>query len=104
MPEKRFAHPLRLLYSSHVKLHIRVSPNAKQSAVLGWEAHPLYGKVLRLKIAAPPIDGAANKAVIALLAQELRCPKSQLTIDKGGSSREKTVIVPDSLILPNAWH
>jgi uncharacterized protein (TIGR00251 family) len=86
-----------------VKLHIRVSPNAKQSAVLGWEAHPIYGRVLRLRIAAPPIDGAANKAVIALLAKELRCPQSQLAIDKGSSSREKTVIVPDALIFPPEW-
>jgi len=89
---------------SAVKLHIRVSPNAKQSAVIGWEAHPLHDKVLRLRIAAPPVDGAANKAVIELLAQALRCSKSQISLDKGTSSREKTVIVPDGLMFPAEWH
>lgn len=83
-----------------MKLHVRVSPNAKQHAVLGWEDHPLYGRILRLRIAAPPVDGAANKAVIELLAQTLRCPKSQISIEKGASSREKTVIVPDDVVLP----
>lgn len=87
-----------------MKLHVRVSPNAKQHAVIGWEDHPLRGKVLRLRIAAPPVDGAANKAVIELLAQALQCSRSQLSIDKGSSSREKTVIVPDGMIFPTEWH
>lgn len=86
-----------------MKLHVRVSPNAKQHAVIGWEAHPLYGKVLRLRIAAPPVDGAANKDVIELLAKELHCPKSQLSIEKGTSSREKTVIVPEGVVFPIDW-
>ncbi len=87
-----------------MKLHVRVNPNAKQHAVIGWEDHPLHGKVLRLRIAAPPVDGAANKAVIELLAQALQCSRSQLSIDKGSSSREKTVIVPDGLVFPTEWH
>ncbi len=87
-----------------MKLHVRVSPNAKQHAVIGWEDHPLHGKVLRLRIAAPPVDGAANKAVIELLAQALQCSRSQLSIDKGSSSREKTVIVPDGSVFPTEWH
>lgn len=103
MRQKSIARNPQLLYCPHVKLHIRVSPNAKQSAVIGWEDHPLHGKVLRLRIAASPVDGAANKAVIALLAKELHCPKSQLAIDKNNSSREKTVIVPDALIFPTKW-
>jgi hypothetical protein len=89
--------------TKRVKFHVRVTPNAKQHAVIGWESHPLHGKILRLRIAAPPIDGAANKALIELLAKELRCSKSQLSVDKGGNSREKTIIAPDNLILPINW-
>ena len=86
-----------------VKLHIHVCPNAKHSAVIGWQSHAIRGRILRLKIAAPPIDGAANQEVIALLARELRCPKSRLSLDQGGSSREKTIVLPDDMVLPAHW-
>lgn len=86
-----------------MKLHIRVSPNAKQSSVLGWEPHPLYGKVLRLRIAAPPTDGKANEAIIAFMAKTLGLSKSSITLDKGSSSRDKTLLTPDDCPLPEEW-
>lgn len=86
-----------------MKLHIRVCPNAKQSAIIGWESHAIHSRILRLRIAAPPIDGAANQAVIALLARELRCPKSRVSLDKGSGSREKTIILPDDVVFPTTW-
>jgi uncharacterized protein (TIGR00251 family) len=86
-----------------MKLHIRVSPNAKQSAIVGWESHPLHGKILRLRIAAPPADGKANDAIVAFIAKTLGLAKSSVILDKGTTSREKTLILPDHCTLPEQW-
>ena len=51
------------------------------------------GDVLRVRVTAPPADGAANEGVIALLAKKLGVPKSSITIASGGSSRTKLVDV-----------
>lgn len=49
--------------------------------------------VLRVKVKAAPVDGAANEALIALLAERLHVSKSAVTIAHGGSSRNKLVAV-----------
>jgi uncharacterized protein (TIGR00251 family) len=85
------------------KLHIRVTPNARQSAIQGWEAHPLHGRVLRVRIAAPPAEGKANQEVVAFLAKVLGVGKSHVSLDKGSTSREKTLLVPDVCDWPAAW-
>ena len=52
-----------------------------------------HGGMLRVKVTAPPVDGAANEALIKLLAGKLGCARSQVTIVRGVSSREKVVRV-----------
>ena len=49
--------------------------------------------MLRIRVTAPPVDGQANAAAIALLAQALDVAKSEIRLVKGASSREKTLAV-----------
>ncbi|MFT4175783.1 MAG: DUF167 domain-containing protein [Luteolibacter sp.] len=83
-----------------MKLHIRATPNARTSEIIGWETDPLIGPVLKIRIAAPPVDGQANAALREFLAKSLGLPKSRISLDKGGSSRIKTFILPDDTPLP----
>lgn len=72
-----------------MKLAIKATPNAKKSEILGWENDPIAGKVLKVKIAAPPVEGKANKAIIAFLADQFGLPKSKVTLLKGETGRIK---------------
>lgn len=78
-------------------LRIKATPNAKQNEIMGWETDPLVGKVLRIRIQSPPIDGKANKALTAFLAKSLKLSKSQVRLTKGSTSRIKTFEIPDGL-------
>jgi uncharacterized protein (TIGR00251 family) len=69
-----------------VTLSLRVVPRAKRSAIDG-----VVEGALRLRIAAPPVEGAANKAVIAYLAAVLGVPKRDISLLSGGQSRQKVL-------------
>ena len=66
-------------------ISVRVIPRSSKNS-LAWE----QGK-LKVRLTSPPIDGAANEALVALLAEELGLPKRQITIVRGASGRQKTV-------------
>lgn len=79
-----------------MKLALKVTPGARKSEILGWEDdYPGIGRVLRLRIAAPPIDGKANKEIAAFLAKSLGLPKSAVRLAHGASGRIKLVELPD---------
>lgn len=67
---------------------IRVVPRAGQSRVSG-----VRDGALLVYLAAPPVDGAANAELIAVLAGALRVPKRSVTIVRGDTSRRKTLLV-----------
>lgn len=69
-----------------MKLTIHVKPNARHEKV---EAQP--DGSLKLHVNAPPQEGRANDAVIALLAKHFKVPKSRITVLHGTSSRTKVV-------------
>jgi hypothetical protein len=69
-----------------VVFSLHVQPRAKRSEVAG-----LHGAALKLKIAAPAVGGAANRAVAEFLAEALRVSRSAVQILAGEKSREKTV-------------
>ena len=71
-----------------VELWLRVYPNAARNELAGFSEG-----VLRVKVAAPPVKGKANKELIAFLAQKLGLSKGDLTILKGHSSRNKLVSI-----------
>ncbi|MEZ5919107.1 MAG: DUF167 domain-containing protein [Alphaproteobacteria bacterium] len=71
-------------------LHVCVTPKAKAERIKKETAEdgtPLY----KIYVTAPPEDGKANKAMIALLAKTLGIPKSALKITRGLTSRDKTI-------------
>jgi len=69
-------------------LTIQVQPKAKRNEVLGFE-----DGILRLKIAALPIEGKANKELISFLSKTLGINKSSITIDRGHTSKVKIVTI-----------
>jgi len=73
--------------ASGVTVDLRVQPRARRAVI---EA---IGGALKVQVTAPPEDGRANAAVIALLAEAWRLPKSSFDVVKGQASRAKTVRV-----------
>jgi uncharacterized protein (TIGR00251 family) len=71
-----------------LKFNIYVQPRSSRNHVVG-----LHGDALKVKIKAPPVEGAANKMCIVVLAKALRVPKSAIEIVSGQASRTKRVKV-----------
>ncbi len=72
-----------------VSVRLRVSPGARKSCVVGY-----YGETaLRIKVAAPPVDGRANAEVEGFLAEVLGVARSRVSVVKGASSRDKVIFV-----------
>lgn len=69
-------------------LALHVQPGAKRSEVAG-----LHGDRLKVRIAAPALDGRANEAVVAFVAEALGVPKRSVRIASGERSRDKVVAV-----------
>ena len=67
-----------------MRLAVRVTPKGGRDGVDGWALDPEGRPYLRVRVSAPPSDGAANAAVVALLAKTLKRPKSALRIDPTG--------------------
>jgi len=65
-----------------------VQPRARRNAITGE-----VGDALKLALTAPPIDGRANEACIAFLAELLNVPRSSVTIAAGHTTRNKLVRV-----------
>ncbi len=68
-----------------MRLNVRVIPRSSKNT-LEWQQG-----TLKARLAAPPVDGAANEALIALLAERLGLPKRNVMIVHGSTSRQKTV-------------
>jgi uncharacterized protein (TIGR00251 family) len=76
-------------------LAIHIQPGAKRSQVAG-----LHGEALKIRIAAPPLEGRANAALEAFIADALGLAKSKVSVVKGLQSREKLVAVNDAAAVP----
>ena len=71
-----------------VTLAVRVTPHARKNEIVG-----LVGEAIKVKLAAPPVEGAANAALCAFLAEQLGVRKSAVTLVAGQTSRHKVVRV-----------
>ncbi|HEX9883719.1 MAG TPA: DUF167 domain-containing protein [Desulfobaccales bacterium] len=69
-------------------LRLTVAPGARRTEVVG-----LQGDRLKVRLAAPPEKGAANRELIAFLARELKIPKGSIKLTLGAQSRSKVVEV-----------
>ena len=68
---------------------VKLTPGAGRDAVDGWMRDVAGRLVLRVRVAAAPVDGEANEALTALLAKALRRPKGDITIASGEGARLK---------------
>ncbi len=73
-----------------VTLHIKAQPSASRSEFAGR-----YGEeAVKVRLAAPAVDGAANKELIKFLSKQFKVPKSAITFTSGETSKIKTVTFP----------
>ena len=73
-----------------MRLEVRVQPRAARTEIAG-----AHGGALRVRLQAPPVDGAANEALVAFLAEELGVGRRHVRIVAGAASRTKTVEIDD---------
>ncbi len=76
------------LINSTVIVKVRVRPKAARSAILGE-----HDGALKVAVTAVPEKGKANKAVVEVLSEALRIPKSNIDLVAGASSRDKTFAI-----------
>ena len=67
-----------------LEVHLHVQPRARRSEISG-----IYNRALKVKVAAPPVDDAANRAIINFFAALLDIPKSSISIPTGSKSKNK---------------
>ncbi len=70
------------------KFQTRVKPGAKKNEVVGWR-----DGVLHVRVKAPPVEGAANREVVKLLAMYFGVTPSGIEITRGHKSRYKQVVI-----------
>jgi len=73
-----------------IRLRLKVQPKARREAIAGSAPDP-EGAALKVSVGAPPEDGKANAAVIALLAEKLGVAKSAISVVSGATDRRKLV-------------
>ena len=78
-------------------LSVHVQPGARRTEVAG-----LHGSALKIRVAAPPVEGKANAALEAFVAERLRVARSRVRVTKGELSREKRIAVSDPDADPGA--
>ena len=71
-----------------VTLRLHIQPGAKKTEVVG-----LHGEALKIRLAAPPVDGKANACLLAFIAERLEVAKSAVSLLSGDTSRAKRVHV-----------
>ncbi|MBY5854154.1 DUF167 domain-containing protein [Rhizobium ruizarguesonis] len=86
------------LFDDHLRLAVRLTPNGGRDAIDGIEADEAF---LKARVAAVPEKGKANKALILLIAQSLRIPKSSVSLISGDTARKKILRIdgdPEDLV------
>jgi uncharacterized protein (TIGR00251 family) len=73
-------------HSDGITLAIKVQPRAAKN-----ECAALVGPELRIKVTAPPVDAAANEALLGLLADVFNCPRNKVQLLRGHTTRHKIV-------------
>lgn len=81
------------IHTDGLRLRLRVTPRARRNAINGILETPgdKEGPSLKVSVTAPPADGKANAAVLALLAKALHVPKSTLSVITGTTGRNKLI-------------
>jgi uncharacterized protein (TIGR00251 family) len=82
-------------HPDRITLALRVQPRASRDEVAG-----LHGDRLKLRISAPPVEGAANRHLCRYLAELFRVPASSVRLVRGERGRDKTIEVTGATSLP----
>lgn len=72
-------------------VRVYAQPGAKKTAIVGE-----FNGMLKIALAAPPVEGKANALLLKFLAKTLKLPKSALTLSSGETSRNKAVLITGS--------
>jgi uncharacterized protein (TIGR00251 family) len=78
-------------------LTLHIQPGAKRSEVVG-----LHGDALKIRLAAPPVEGRANEALLKFIAESFGVPLRQVELKQGGQSRHKIMAITGSKIEPES--
>jgi uncharacterized protein (TIGR00251 family) len=79
-------------------LDVSVSPNARKTELVGW-----HDGALRIRLQAPPVDGAANEALCKWLATSLGLTARQVTLLRGDTSRRKQLALDCDAAVVSTW-
>lgn len=80
--------PFLAAQAGGVRLAVKVQPRASTNEI----CDPL-GDELKIKVTAPPVDAAANEALLKLLADTLGCARNRVELVRGQTSRHKTILL-----------
>ena len=78
-------------------IHIIAQPKASKSEIVNWQEDEL-----KVRLAAPPVDGAANTALIEAFAKWCKVRKSAITLVNGQTSRHKHIAIDSPTLVPDA--
>lgn len=78
-------------------LNLYIQPGAKRTELVG-----LHGEALKIRLAAPPVDGKANAALLLFLSKVFKVPKEAVVLLRGHSSRQKQVQINGAEVSPQA--
>ena len=78
-----------------ITLTLHVQPGAKKTAIAG-----LHGSALKIRLAAPPVEGRANEALLRYIANSFEVPLRNVILKQGEQSKHKRVDVKGSAIDP----
>ena len=80
-----------------ITLNLHVQPGAKRSEIAG-----LHGDALKIRLAAPPMEGRANEALLKFIAKLFDVPLRQVELKRGEKSRDKIILVQHSRVKPDS--
>jgi len=78
-------------------LHCYAQPKSSKDELIG-----IHDNQLKVKITAPPVDGKANAHLCKFLSKEFGVAKSKVTVTKGLTGRQKTILIINPCNLPEA--
>ena len=81
----------RVAADGRITLTLHIQPGAKKTELAG-----LHGEALKIRLAAPPVDGKANEGLLRFVAERLQLPKSAVTLKSGQTSRHKVLEIAGS--------
>ena len=83
--------------TNSIRLTLHIQPGAKKTEIAGE-----HGDALKIRLAAPPVDGKANQALLSYLATRFGVPQRQVVLKQGETSRRKVVEISGSSVAPDS--